>query len=319
MHESGEVAHDGELLRALIDHVPAMLGFWDRDCRNILANQAYVEWFGRTPGEIRGRHIREILGEDIYARNLPYIEGALQGKRQHFQRTIVDAGGRTRFSQADYIPDLGADGEVRGFFVLVSDVTQRVEAEHELARKTAEMADLASTDALTGLRNRRGLEEAVAARRDHVGRRGDEPRHVAVIMVDLDGFKVINDSFGHLVGDTVLVCAADRLRSAVRSDDVLVRLGGDEFIILMGDREGGAQAQSVGTRISDLLTQPIVLADDPASAVSITCSIGIAVAEVTAGDIPLRALLAAADGQMYRSKFSGPEQPLAPVVVTDIP
>lgn len=122
--------HDEEYrrFRLLIDRLPALIGYWDKDMRNVIANDAYVEFFGMSPGEIRGRHIREVLGEAVYALNLPYIEGALAGREQLFERTLVDARGATRYTQASYIPDI-VDDEVQGFYVLVTDVTARVEAE----------------------------------------------------------------------------------------------------------------------------------------------------------------------------------------------
>jgi PAS domain S-box-containing protein len=119
-------------LHRLLDHLPALLAYWDRDLRNVVANQAYVEWFGVSPAQMRGMHIREVLGEDVYAKNLPFIRGALAGEEQLFERTLVDPTGRVRHSQASYVPDV-VDGEVVGFFVLVTDVTPRVEAQRELA------------------------------------------------------------------------------------------------------------------------------------------------------------------------------------------
>lgn len=124
-------ALEGRRLRRLFDHLPALVAFWDRDQRNVVANQAYVEWFGVSPDAMRGVHIREILGEEVYAKNLPHILGALAGEEQLFERTLVDPTGRVRHSQASYVPDV-VDGEVVGFFVLVTDVTPRVEAQREL-------------------------------------------------------------------------------------------------------------------------------------------------------------------------------------------
>lgn len=127
----GEVltaSDETRLARVLLDRLPGLLGYWDRELHNVIANDAYLEYFGMTPDEIRGRHIREVLGEAVYALNLPYIEGALAGKAQLFERTLVDTHGKTRHTQASYIPDV-LDGEVRGFCVQVTDVTARVEAE----------------------------------------------------------------------------------------------------------------------------------------------------------------------------------------------
>ncbi|MGJ6124106.1 PAS domain S-box protein [Mycolicibacterium sp. Y3] len=115
-------------LRLLLDRLPALIGYWDRDLRNVFANAAYVDYFGVTPEEARGRHIREILGEAVYTLNLPYITRALAGEEQLFERTLIDRFGATRYTQASYLPDI-VEGAVRGFYVQVTDVTARVEAE----------------------------------------------------------------------------------------------------------------------------------------------------------------------------------------------
>lgn len=116
----------------LLDHLPALIGYWDRDLRNRFANKAYVEWFGRTPSEIRGMHIRDVIGAHLFALNKPYIEGALNGNAQLFDREIVDSTGNVRYSQASYIPDFDAAGKTKGFFVLVTDITQRRQTEIDL-------------------------------------------------------------------------------------------------------------------------------------------------------------------------------------------
>lgn len=121
------------LLRKVLDGVPAMIAYWDRDQRNVVANAAYVEWFGLRPDQMRGIHISKVLGDDVYRMNLPYITGALRGEPQLFQRTLVDTAHRTRHTQASYVPDVDPAGDVRGFFVLVTDITERVEAERAMA------------------------------------------------------------------------------------------------------------------------------------------------------------------------------------------
>ena len=124
------------LLQTVFDRMPAMIGYWDRDLRNRLANAAYLEWFGRDPDEVRGMHIRDLLGPELFAKNLPFMEAALRGEPQTFDRTLVDTAGATRHTQASYIPDI-VDGEAQGFFVLVTEITDRVEVE----RKTADAAE----------------------------------------------------------------------------------------------------------------------------------------------------------------------------------
>jgi PAS domain S-box-containing protein len=113
-----------KVIRAVADMVPAMLAYWDASQRCVFANRAYEKWFGVRPAELVGHTLRELLGP-IYPLNLPYIEGALRGEPQEFEREIPDPrGGPSRYAQANYVPDV--DGTtVRGFVVLVSDITRR--------------------------------------------------------------------------------------------------------------------------------------------------------------------------------------------------
>ena len=118
----------GGMLRAVLNALPAMVGYWDTNLQNRIANDAYVDYFGFTPEQMRGLQIREVLGETLYGQNLPYIEGVLRGEPQLFDRTIIDTAGCARYTQASYLPDI-VDGEIAGFFVLVTDITARREAE----------------------------------------------------------------------------------------------------------------------------------------------------------------------------------------------
>ena len=129
------------LLRLVIDHLPAMIGYWDREGRNLLANADYRRWFGKSPEEIHGRPIDELLGPALYAKNRLFIERALAGERQEFDRTIPGPDGVVRHSHASYVPDL-REGRVHGFVVLVTDITERVESERALAQALAERETL---------------------------------------------------------------------------------------------------------------------------------------------------------------------------------
>ncbi|HEV7203788.1 MAG TPA: PAS domain-containing protein [Jatrophihabitans sp.] len=126
-------------LVAALDHLPAMVAYWDRECRNRIANAAYLEWFGTRPEDMFGMHIRDLLGPELYERNLPYIRAALAGEAQLFNRTLVDTSGCTRYTQASYVPRV-VDGAVEGFFVLVTDISERVRAEAALADSVANTA-----------------------------------------------------------------------------------------------------------------------------------------------------------------------------------
>ena len=117
-------------LRSILDNMPAMIGYWDRDLRNRFGNHAYFTWFGIDPAQMPGMHIREVIGEERYRLNLPYIEAALRGEAQVFERAIPVPGdsSRLRHALAHYIPDR-VDGVVHGFYVLISDITQIREME----------------------------------------------------------------------------------------------------------------------------------------------------------------------------------------------
>ena len=157
------------------------------------------------------------------------------------------------------------------------------------AQRTAELSRQAASDELTGLLNRRGfLQRAEAAlARTHVG------SAAAVVIADLDGFKQLNDGHGHAAGDRALVAFAEACRGAVRSGDLVGRIGGDEFAILLAD---GRRAEDVTDRIGQRYTAISLDAPSP------TVSFGIAEADAAAG---LTATLGRADAALYRAKAAG--------------
>ena len=133
--EANRTAEPAEDRGAILDALPALVSYWDSGMRNRLANGAFVEFFGLTPEEIRGRHVSTVLGAELYALNRPYIERVLAGEPQLFDRMITDQSGTPRHTQVSYMPYV-LDDTVCGFFVLVTDVTARRAAEH--ARAVAE-------------------------------------------------------------------------------------------------------------------------------------------------------------------------------------
>ena len=110
-------------LRKLIDRMPSMLAYWDRDLRCRFANQAYQHWFGVDPEALIGRTLPELLGPALFALNEPYVLGALSGEDQCFERVVPGPGGVLRNSLAHYLPDI-QDGVVQGFLVQVTEITQ---------------------------------------------------------------------------------------------------------------------------------------------------------------------------------------------------
>jgi PAS domain S-box-containing protein len=119
------------LFSSVLDNIPAMVGLWDSELRNRYCNREYEAWFGVTADTAYGKHIREVLGEELYQLNIGHIERALAGERVSFERVIHNHAGRARYTQAHYLPDV-QDGVVKGFFVLVFDITPLNEARQAL-------------------------------------------------------------------------------------------------------------------------------------------------------------------------------------------
>tara|TARA_R110002072_G_scaffold200294_2_gene358024 strand:+ start:815 stop:4195 length:3381 start_codon:yes stop_codon:yes gene_type:complete len=139
-------------LRNVLDSVPSMIAYWDRNQRNRFANKAYEEWFGVTPEWLQGRLMTELVNEDTYRESLPHIEAALRGEPQSFERELTDIHGKVRSVQVHYLPD-ATDGDILGFYVVGFDVTEIKASEHaqKLAREAAEAATRAKSAFLTSM------------------------------------------------------------------------------------------------------------------------------------------------------------------------
>lgn len=116
-------------LQLVADALPALISYVDASAHYRFNNQAYVDWFGHAREEIQGKHMREILGEAAFTRVRPYVEAALSGQRVQYEARVPYRTGGTRFVRADYVPHMQIDGSVAGFYALITDITQRKEAE----------------------------------------------------------------------------------------------------------------------------------------------------------------------------------------------
>jgi diguanylate cyclase (GGDEF)-like protein len=192
---------------------------------------------------------------------------------------------------------------------VIADQRDQLEAARVgLERANARLARLAATDPLTGLANRRQLEQALIRLRERQQRTAGL---LAVMVLDLDGFKFVNDEYGHQAGDQVLTLAAKRMSATMRPYDVVARLGGDEFAIAFGSMEGAHAPASAGQRLKDVLGKPYELVSGVA--VQTPASIGIVEVHPDA-KASIDAILADADAAMYRSK-SDPARPVVCVAV----
>lgn len=407
-------------LRVVIDSLPVLVAYWDNHLVNRVANIVHEKWFGMSPGRMLGRHISELVDTQLYKTVRPHMDAALAGRVQSFELALPDAEGTVRHTVTTYVPDT-EHGEVRGFFVLVTDISDRKAAEmelfeekerfriildsindavittgpdgrilylnpaavamtgwnlqdaagepigsvmrieapdgggqprcplaealrtrqalkekmenilvgrngermhiecsaapildgqaglrgavvvfHEIGQVRAmanKMSHLAQHDALTGLPNRRRLDEAG---RLALARAIDENRALAILYLDLDGFKQVNDEFGHAAGDELLVAVTRRMSARLRVPDALYRQGGDEFVVLMTGVRNAEEAESLAIRLIECCRAPVSAAG---RRLSVTVSIGIALYPDNGAD--LDTLIQRADTAMYVAKNAG--------------
>ena len=261
--------------------------------RHILyANERFYEIVGADVGADAETLLACVVDpqvmEDAFA---AVYEGNDVDGEMHIDR--LDRGGRRRCTLA--IRALTSpDGAVTGAVGCLTDVT-------DSSRMRAELEQRATFDGLTGCVNRATamvtLDDALAA----------SGPQTAVIFADLDGFKAVNDQYGHAVGDTLLVAMAARLRDAVRAGDVVGRIGGDEFLVVCSEVTDTAAAIALGDRIADALQEPL---DVDGVMLRPRASIGVACAGGRDPGIDAEMLIAEADAAMYASKSEGEGRPV---------
>ncbi|MDA8447312.1 diguanylate cyclase domain-containing protein [Paracidovorax valerianellae] len=370
-----QAEHD---MRTILDNLPSLVSYWDKDQRNRFANQAYMDWLGVSPERMPDVKLLEVLDQNTYNHALTHIQQALKGHKQVFERTVPLPSGEVRHTLVSYIPDKEGD-EVQGIFVQIDDLTDRKRMEDllfeekELIRLTLQsigdavictdaegqvtyinpvaekmtgwqafhaagsdiddvvpllqpgnegsvsptrkalaqgtpqpsergfvlqcrdgrridieksvspimdrhghvtgtvmvlrdvteamemsrrMAHLAQYDVLTDLPNRVLLQDRAQQAIAHAIR---DNRSLALMYIDLDGFKQVNDTLGHDAGDVLLVQVARRFKGAVRHSDTVCRQGGDEFVVLLPSLDNAEQACLVSHKIMAACEPPFDL------------------------------------------------------------
>jgi diguanylate cyclase (GGDEF)-like protein/PAS domain S-box-containing protein len=252
-----------------------------------------VQWMNSVVENAFGWPTATIVGFDLnhtdadFAPLVSALIGLCPGQPASIAWKMVDNAGRTRFLEST-ITDLRHVDAVSGYVVNNRDVTDRTSLESQLRHQ-------AFHDPLTGLANRALLLDRI----EHaLSRRGRTGMDVAVLLIDLDGFKDVNDSLGHQVGDQMICDVANKLRVSIRSGDTVARLGGDEFAIVMEDTDVSADATRIGERIRRQLAVGVL--DN--SSQRVTASVGIA---TTRYSETATALLRDADTAMYWAKTRG--------------
>jgi len=275
----------------------------------VFVNNAFEQLAGYRSEELLGRNCRFLQGEDTDHAAIGRLRAAIAEGRECVE-TLLNYRGPDRsewWNQIHMAPVLDERGRVVQYIGVQNDVTAQVlaeralEQEHDRAQSyLARIEQLAFTDSLTGLMNRRRFEDRVEVALWNASS-GDDA--FAVLFMDLDGFKAVNDGLGHAAGDELLVQVARRLQSRLRRSDLAARLGGDEFLVALTGL-AVSSAGDVSARVARELTEAIGAPYDIAGhTVEITASIGVSTFPADSGSASgLPQLLQLADSRMYAVK-----------------
>lgn len=282
-------------LAQVIDTVPALISATDRDGRLLFLNAHHTKITGLDPADSIGHDLSAIMGDDIAKRNDTLDKMVLENGKalNSFEEEIIDKSGENRVFLTTKSPLKDADGHITGVVTSSLDITDRKAAESHLHH-------IAHHDTLTELPNRTMLREQLGLQIAR-SRRGD--RQFALHLIDLDGFKNVNDVLGHSAGDNILIEVSKRLLSIRKKGDVVARLGGDEFAVLQANISGSEKAAELATEICQILAKPHMVSGEK---IETTASIGVTMHLADGKDFD--ELLRHADLAMYRAKADGGNQ-----------
>ena len=285
-----EVRRSEARLRAITDNLPVLICSIDPKGLLQFVNRTFETSTGVPAEDAMGRHFRELIGEDAYLQAKGAIDNCLLGARTQFE-IVTDLEGARKYWQGLCVPDIDAQGAISCAYVLLTDITS-------VRKSELNMTALALTHTLTGLPNRRRLAEQLPealanARRLDLG--------TALMFLDVDHFKHINDQYGHATGDVVLAEFARRLCGAVRASDCVSRYAGDEFVVILEGVRTRQYGDQVAAAILKSMRAPFSFGG---LTLSVTTSIGVAY--LAPGHLAEpQDLLDTADRALYEAKEQG--------------
>lgn len=289
-HLEHRVAAQTATLSLVTEAIPATVAVVDLEGRYRFVNSAFERACGRTRDQVVGLTAREVLGEHEFERRWPWVQRAFAGESVVFELEYPGRDGTVHVS-ISYVPLRLSTGEADGFVVVTQDVTQQ-------KREAARLLELSQRDPLTGLLNRAGFEQYMARILIEGG-----GASLALLYVDLDGFKAVNDRHGHPAGDRVLQVFGERLTKLVRPTDAVARLGGDEFAIALAGIKQRANAKTVADKVLGAAEAPFEVND---IVVGIGASVGVAFnADSSSG---WTNLVERADAELLSAKAAGKGQ-----------
>jgi diguanylate cyclase (GGDEF)-like protein/PAS domain S-box-containing protein len=279
--------------RNTLEHAPGGIGVASLDGRFVEVNQSLCRLLGYTREELLQLTFIDITHPDDRARTYDYAKQLLDGKinSHQIEKLYLRKGGQPVWVQVTVSLLQDDSGAPLNFIGQIENITERKRSQEEIRQ-------LAYYDVLTGLPNRRllldRLNQALAQAQRH-------QRSLAVMFLDLDRFKDVNDTLGHDVGDELLKVVAERLEICVRGGDTVSRQGGDEFVIILSEIAQQQDAALVAEKILEVLSQPVTIQGHE---MKITTSIGIAVYMNDSADNATK-LMKKADIAMYQAKEAG--------------
>lgn len=400
------------VITKIAEYLPGRVGYWDKNLRCKFANNAYLEWSGKSFEDMAQTSIKDSMEAKLFEKNTPFILRALAGEKVNFEQALTKPDGSIVCMMATYIPDINPDATVDGFFILVSDVTamRKIQFGLQLAEtvykntlegifvtdlvgtilsvnpaftkitgytsedavgrnsrflesrqhdptfysaiwhevltvgqwkgeiwnrrkngelylechqikclpgrdekstrylsvftdateswhKSEKIKHLAFYDLLTNLPNRALLLDRLE---QNINLAKREKRGLILMFLDLDGFKKVNDEFGHDIGDELLRVVTLKLLTQLRDSDTLARFGGDEFVILLGESANNESVESIAQRIIAAVDVAVELRTN-----TVRVGISIGVARYPVDGITPVELLKKADTAMYQAKKSG--------------
>ncbi|MCO8270664.1 EAL domain-containing protein [Actinoplanes sp. TRM 88003] len=291
---TAELFASEQRFKALVQHSSDVVTVVSPEADVLYQSESVQRVFGYPARFLHSRRLTKLLDPESglrLAQALRQVAGRPYATTV-LELTVQHRDGRLRQAEMT-ITNLLSDPSVAGLVLNTRDISERKELQDQLVHE-------AYHDALTQLANR-------ALFRERVGdalRTRPEAGEVTVLFLDLDGFKEVNDSLGHLAGDQLLVQVADRLRASVREGDVVARFGGDEFAVLIESDRGGDDAEQVAQRIIDVLEEPFA---SESRDIHVQASIGLAAAGLLADgeDDGAEQLMRNADLAMYKAKSAG--------------
>lgn len=310
-------------LQLVIDNLPMMIAYVDSSNIYRVVNRSYHAFFGANENEYIGKHSSEVLGNSLYHSVKKYIRSVLAGNPVQWEVHHKNSDSNTdQILNFKLTPYIDIDGEYRGYLVVVDDITSikrmqyALEAlnqtlEHQVEVRTLQLRTelklrdklekklrkLADHDPLTNLLNRRAFIKQLDK---EISRSIRYKSDLSYMIIDIDNFKAINDTYGHIAGDAVLKNFSERVSNMIRSTDFVGRIGGEEFAIAMPGTNLKL-AHEMGERIRKGLAEQPMHCND----IEINCTVSIGISRYLPTHRTSMEMHSLADSALYQAKNAG--------------